>query len=78
MGPGSPQVNAARLRGRVAGSCYRGAMEKDKDKDKDKAEAPKPAAGHWINPVFLTGNNPGRTVRSGIVSRRTKKADQPK
>jgi hypothetical protein len=53
-------------------------MEKDKDKDKDKAEAPKPAAGHWINPVFLTGNNPGRTVRSGIVIRRTKKADQPK
>ena len=76
MGPGSPQVNAARLRGRVAGSCYRGAMEKDKDKD--KAEAPKPAADHWINPVFLTGNNPGRTVRSGIVIRRPKKDDQPK
>ena len=76
MGPGSPQVNAARLRGRVAGSCYIGAMEKDKDKD--KTDAPKPVAGHWINPVFLTGNNPGRTVRSGIVIRRTKKADQPK
>ena len=50
----------------------------EKDKDKDKAEAPKPAAGHWINPVFLTGNNPGRTVRSGIVIRHPKKDDQPK
>ena len=76
MGLESPQVNAGRLRGRVAGSCYVGAMEKDKDKD--KAEAPKPAADHWINPVFLKGNNPGRTVRSGIVIRHTKKDDQPK
>jgi len=50
----------------------------EKDKDKDKAEAPKPAAHYWINPVFLKGQNPGRTVARGIVFRHTKKDDQPK
>ena len=54
----------------------------EKDKDKDKADAPKPEADHWINPVFLKGDNPGRTVLRrgvrGIVVRHTKKDDQPK
>ena len=53
-------------------------MEKEKDKDKDKADAPKPIADYWINPVFLKGHNPGRTVRRGIVIRHPKKDDQPK